>query len=304
MPGIHPRALLLGAALALAAPAPARADRPKKYDKTEDTVAGGTHWRIKTENGPVHVWIPPGYDRSTAGTVIYIHGYGPTVDDAWSGHRLARQFRASKQNAMFIVPEAPRGRDDRVYWSALADLKKAVGRSRIRIPDGPTVVIGHSGAFRTVSQWLDNRLLAQVILLDALYAREDEFATFIHGGKRARHHKLIILTTRTLEKSRSFARQFKYSVFRDQVPADYEGFKRHERGARLLFIRSQYDHMGMVTGGKVIPLLLRLTPLRRVGQAPRQEPVAENQPEPAAPPAAAPVPPQPAAASPPTSWGQ
>lgn len=302
MPGIHPRALLIGVALAVAAPGSARADRPRRYEKTEDTVAGGTHWRIKTDNGPVHVWIPSGYDRSHAGTVVYIHGYGPTVDDAWSGHHLARQFRASKQNAMFIVPEAPRGRDDRVYWAALADLKKAVGRARIRIPDGPTVVIGHSGAFRTVSQWLDNRLLAQVILLDALYAREDEFATFIHGGKRARHHKLIILTTRTLEKSRAFARQFKYSVFRDQLPADYEGFKRHERGARLLFVRSQYDHMGIVTGGKVIPLLLRLTPLRRVGQAPRQ-PVAEVEPEPAAP-VAAPVPPSPAAASPPTSWGQ
>jgi len=260
---------LLAAIAAVAAPVRAEAnpgkEPAKRYEKSEDTVAGGTHWRIKTENGPVHVWIPPGYDRSTAGLVVYLHGYGPTVDDAWSGHRLPQQFRASRQNAMFIVPESPRGRDDHVYWHALVDLKKAVsGRGRIRLPGGPTVIIGHSGGFRTLTEWLDNRMLAEVILLDALYAREDEFETFIHDGKRADQHKLIILSTNTIEKSRAFARKFKYSAFRDNVPDAYDGFTRRERGTRLLFMRSQYSHMAIVTSGKVIPLLLRLTPLRRL----------------------------------------
>ena len=34
-----------------------------------------------------------------------------------------------------------------------------------------------------------------------------------------------------------------------------------ERGAKLLYIRSQYEHMSIVTSGKVIPVLLHLTPL-------------------------------------------
>jgi len=41
--------------------------------------------------------------------VIYVHGYYTDADGAWSEHDLARQFKASHQNAMFIVPDAPSG---------------------------------------------------------------------------------------------------------------------------------------------------------------------------------------------------
>ena len=34
------------------------------------------------------------------------------------------------------------------------------------------------------------------------------------------------------------------------------------RGAKLLYIHSQYSHMPIVTGKKVIPTLLRVTPLK------------------------------------------
>ena len=47
-------------------------DGDSRLEKKEDTVLGGTHWRIKTPQGAVHVWIPPDYDRETAGTVIYV----------------------------------------------------------------------------------------------------------------------------------------------------------------------------------------------------------------------------------------
>src|SRR5437016_5385253 len=97
--------------------------RPKddgdgKLDKKEDEVAGGKHWRIATAQGSVHVWVPDGYDRETAGTVIYVHGYYTDADGAWRDHELARQFKASHQNAMFIVPDAPAGNDDSVQWPA------------------------------------------------------------------------------------------------------------------------------------------------------------------------------------------
>ena len=37
-----------------------------------------------------------------------------------------------------------------------------------------------------------------------------------------------------------------------------------ERRAKLLYIRSQYDHYSMITNKKVIPLLLRLTRLEKL----------------------------------------
>jgi hypothetical protein len=240
----------------------AKDDGESRLDKKEDTVAGGKHWRIKTAQGAVHVWVPPGYDRETAGTVIYVHGYYTDADGAWREHELARQFKASHQNAMFVVPDAPAGNDDAVNWPALTDLRRAVARANLKMPDGPIIVMGHSGAFRTVMQWVDHRLVDQIILLDAMYSGEAAFDEFIGTGKRAKEHKLIVVAASTAEESASFAKKYKFAVARESMPSSVGGFSKHERGAKLLYIRSQYEHMQIVTGAKVIPILLRVTPLK------------------------------------------
>jgi hypothetical protein len=237
-------------------------DGDGRLEKKEDTVLGGKHFRIKTARGAVHVWVPPGYDRETAGTVVYVHGYYTDADGAWREHELARQFKASHQNAMFIVPDAPAGNDDEVKWPALKDLRKAVTRANIRLPDGPVVVMGHSGAFRTVMQWVDHKLVDQIILLDALYAGESAFDEFIASGKRADDHKLIVVAASTAEESASFAKRYRFAVARERMPGAAGGFSRRERRAKLLYIRSQFEHMAIVTSGRVIPTLLRVTPLK------------------------------------------
>jgi hypothetical protein len=233
-----------------------------RLDKREDTVAGGKHWRIKTSQGAVHVWVPPGYDRETAGTVIYVHGYYTDADGAWSDHQLAKQFRASHQNAMFVVPDAPAGNDDSVNWPALKDLRRAIARANLVLPDGPVIVMGHSGAFRTVMQWVDHRLVEQIILLDAMYAGESAFDEYIGSGKRADEHKLIVVGASTAQESAGFAHRYKFAVAREKMPDSVSGFTRRERNAKLLYIRSQYEHMSIVTSGRVIPILLHLTPLK------------------------------------------
>jgi hypothetical protein len=237
-------------------------DGESRLDKVENEVAGGKHWRIMTPNGAVHVWVPSGYDRATAGTVVYVHGYYVDVDTAWREYNLARQFRASHQNALFIVPEAPAGNDDAVNWPALKDLRRAVARANITLPDGPVIVMGHSGAFRTIMQWVDHRLIEQIILLDAMYAGESAFDEYIGSGKRADEHKLIVVGASTAQESAGFAHKYKFAVAREKMPSSVSGFTRRERNARLLYVRSQYEHMAIVTSGKVIPTLLHLTPLK------------------------------------------
>jgi hypothetical protein len=263
------KSLLVALALALlASPAAAKraaakpAAKDGKLDKKEDKVAGGTHWRIKTGAGAVHVWIPGSYDRATAGTVVYVHGYWTDADGAWSDHKLAQQFRASRQNAIFIVPDAPSSNEDSVKWNALTDLRGAIARANIRLPDGPVIVMGHSGAFRTVMQWVDHKLVQQIILLDAMYAGQSKFDEFIGNGKRADQHKLIVVGADTAEGSKGFVKKYKFAVAREKMPGSYGDFAKRERRAKLLYIRSQYNHMALVTSGKVIPVLLRLTPLR------------------------------------------
>src|SRR5688572_5755301 len=122
----------------------------------QDYERGGEHWRFETWNGPVHVWRPSGYDPQTAGTVVYVHGYYVTVDKAWREHRLAEQFAASGLNALFIAPEAPTGGQQEILWPGLGTLLVEVEKHiALTIPPGPLVAIGHSGAWRTVREWLD-----------------------------------------------------------------------------------------------------------------------------------------------------
>jgi hypothetical protein len=241
-----------------------RDDGDGRLEKTEDEVLGGRHWRIKTAQGAVHVWVPPGYNRDTAGTVVYVHGYWTDADGAWKDHQLARQFKLSRQNAMFVVPDAPAGREESVHWPALADLRRAVTRGNIKLPQGPVVVMGHSGAFRTVMQWVDHRMVDQIILLDAMYAGEHAFDEFIKSGKRADEHRLIVVGADVAQNSAAFANRYKFAVAREKVPENISGFTKAERRAKLLYIRSQYDHYAMITNKKVIPLLLRLTRLEKL----------------------------------------
>jgi hypothetical protein len=235
-----------------------------RLEKTEDTVAGGTHWRIKTDAGAIHVWVPGAYDRATAGTVVYVHGYHTDSDGAWKEHQLAKQFRASGQNALFIVPDAPSGNDEKVKWPALTDLRKAISRANIKMPDGPIIVVGHSGAFRTVMQWVDHKLVQQVILLDALYGGNKAFDEFIGHGKRAALHKMIVIGADTADKTDAFLKKYPWAVVRERMPASSGDFKKREKSAKLLYVRSQYGHMQIVTSHKVIPILLRLTPLKHL----------------------------------------
>ncbi|MBU1535800.1 hypothetical protein KKF84_10805 [Myxococcota bacterium] len=233
----------------------------KRLSKKEfRNVHGGTHWRIVTAHGPVHVWIPRGYKRKTAGIVIYIHGYHSDVDQAWKQYNLPRQFRKSRQNAIFIVPEAPQGKDDTVKWNSLKHLKKAVTKANIRLPNGPTVVIGHSGAFRTIVQWVNARLLKQIILLDAMYGGQSFFDQFI----KKKITKLVIVGSDTAQASTQFLKKYPYAAVRKNIPASFNRFTKRQKRAKLFYMKSQYGHGQIVRNEKVIPLLLRLTPLRHL----------------------------------------
>lgn len=251
---------LVVAAIGLATPDEAAA---KRYDKSEKEVAGGTHWRFVTDSGPIHVWVPDYYDRATAGLVVYVHGYWVDVDEAWKSHRLPQQFAKSRQNAMFVAIEAPRDNDDSVKWTALGDVKKAVARANFVLPDGPAIVVAHSGGFRTIKHWVDNRLLAQVILLDASYGGTEAFKEFIGTGDRAKYHKMVIIASDTAGKARAFAKAFRFAVTRDGFPKKWTDFSSREVKAKLLYIRAHEGHSQIVSGGHVLPLALRLTPLER-----------------------------------------
>jgi hypothetical protein len=250
-------------AVAKAAPAkaaPKKAAAPKKPQEPASVEEdGGRHWRLDTPNGPVHVWVPPGYDRARAGVVVYVHGYNTELDEAWPRQKLAHQFRESAQDALFIAPQSPRNKGEPVRWGSLAALLGAVRKAGIRVPGGTAVLVGHSGGYRCVARWLADRRVSEVILLDALYAEDDAFRSFLKRGRR-----LILVSLDTLEQSRRFIQGQAGVARRDKIPDAVGEFTKKERRARVLLLESQYAHAAIVDNGKTMPMLLRLTPLNHL----------------------------------------
>src|SRR5262245_14591284 len=112
-----------------------------------------------TDPDRVQLWTPTPAPPSDAPApvVIYVHGYGTSVREAFAAHHLAAQFAASERNAIFIVPEAPSGPNEVVYFPQLERLleraESELGRALSR--EGITIA-GHSGAYRTLRAWLDH----------------------------------------------------------------------------------------------------------------------------------------------------
>ncbi len=235
--------------------------------------AGGEDLRLETKHGPLHVWRPENYDAHTAGIVIYVHGYLTSVDQTWTNDQLATQFHASGRNAVFIAIEAPQSNSEEVFWPSIEELLTTVeDRAPYSLPRGPIVVVGHSGAYRTIIPWLNDPHVQYVILLDALYTGQSEFRYWLAPHSGAKPHRMILVANLTRPESSRFARHIYGAARRRSIPAKASSFTPRETTARLLYLRSQYDHNEIVTGGKVIPLLLQISPLRPVN-VPKPKPV-------------------------------
>ncbi len=227
-------------------------------------LLGGQHDRLITSRGVAHLWRPAGYDPKKAGTVVYLHGYWVNADQAWTEYKLVEQFHDSARNALFVVPESPAEDLDDVQWKDLGDLLHEVrALAHLAMPDGPIVAVAHSGAFRTVVGWLGEKRLQQIVLLDGLYKREDEFRAWIEGQRGKRVRRLTLISTDTWARADRLAQRMRGAQRVEGVPEDVAALG-HARHAEVLSIKSQYDHMAIVTSGKVIPLALQLTPLPRV----------------------------------------
>jgi hypothetical protein len=252
--------LLLAAASAAAQPAAGEARGVVAIRGEEE---GGEHWRLEAPNGAVHVWRPADYRPESAGLVVYVHGYYDGVDDVWRDHGLARQFAESRENALFVVPSAPTRDAEPVHWPSLDELFAAVREAGIETPAAPVVVVGHSGAFRTILRWLDDKRLQHLILLDGLYGPPGPYDAFLRAGLRT-GVRLVLVAHDTARRSERFVRRYRNVARKPAIPESPESFSGRDRAAPLLYLRSQYEHMEMVLSGRVIPLLLALMPLPRL----------------------------------------
>ncbi len=234
-----------------------------------ELVEGGTHWRVVTPHGPVHVWIPKGYDARRAETIVYVHGYYVHVDDAWKNYKLETQFAGSAINAMFIACEAPAGSDEQVSWTSLADLLAAVERGIGQPwPKRRIVTIGHSGAWRTLLGWLDEPQIDTVVLVDAAYGEIERYKNWVLASDS---HRLIDIGDDTREWTDKLHASLPDTVVLDGFPTLEEGIPRQATRARILYIKSNVGHMPLVTSGTTLPMILRTLRAKRLVREPLAE---------------------------------
>jgi hypothetical protein len=277
MTGRRPAIALATAAVAaggvLLVTAIAADDTPPPPEPTvlERAVAAGRHWRLESENGPVHVWVPAGYHADGAATILYVHGYYTDVDKAWDEHRLPEQFALSSVNAMFIAPSAPGRARHGVSWPELTTLLTAVAAGvDVARPQGVTVAVGHSGAYRTLHRWFDHPALDLVIAVDSVYDDVDELTGWLATSPE---HRLIVIGDNTLVWTEELARELGPEVLTlDRFPEDDRGLPPEARTARVLYIRSQLGHMPLVTEGVALPMVLRLVPAEILADGPWYQP--------------------------------
>jgi hypothetical protein len=243
-------------------------------------VSAGRHVRIDGPRGPIHVWIPASYRAETGATILYVHGYWDSADTAWTTHQLPEQFALSALNALFIVPEAPVQQRTPINYPEIGEILRMVeDQTGVARGAALTAAVGHSGAFRTIQTWLDEPLIDQIILVDAMYGEEDLFVRWFEGSPRRR---LINVGWDTLLGTESTAGKIPQTVTIDRFPPSWDAWPAEARRARALYIRSQYAHMPLVTDGVALPFLLRLLPVELLADLPWQLPLGSLPPPDAA----------------------
>jgi hypothetical protein len=241
-------------------------------------AAAGRHVRIDGPHGPIHVWIPPSYHADTGATIVYLHGYYDDADSAWIGHHLPEQFAMSALNALFIVPEAPSGIKPPVNYPSLAELLRTVeDKAGVTRGMALTAVVGHSGAFRTIGTWLDEPLVDQLVMIDAMYANEEQIEAWLRASPR---HRLITVAEDTLQWNEQFLHDIPDTLVLDRVPPTWDTWPAEAKTARAVYVRAQYAHMPLVMDGIVLPAVLRLLPVELLPDEPWQQPLGAMPPLP------------------------
>jgi hypothetical protein len=214
---------------------------------------GAQEWRIESRGRVVRVFRPGRFNARSATLVVYVHGFYTDPDRAWRAHRLPEQFAASARNALFVVPAARTGPGQPVPWPRMPELLEVVAEGIGEALPRPLVVAGHSGAYRQIGAWLDQRALRTVLLLDALYGLQETFRAWVRRPGR----RMALVSQNTAAATNAWARRLSFAVRRPRCPDDYAQLSPRERKARVLAMGTDSDHFGIVTEGHTLPLLLR-----------------------------------------------
>lgn len=197
----------------------------------------------------------------TVDLVFWFHGWGNNVDSAAIRYELARQFIASKRNAVLVLAETARNASDSyggklenagVFKLLVADVLSGLADKRL-IPQkcaaGHILLAGHSGAYRVMARILKNGQMPvdEVMLFDALYAETNTYMDWI---KADRQHRFIDIYTDhggTLDESKKIAGMIDDAGLNNFEIDETKLAPTHFDAHPLIFIHSLKEHNDMVS---------------------------------------------------------
>ncbi|MBK7862897.1 MAG: hypothetical protein IPJ65_30665 [Archangiaceae bacterium] len=198
----------------------------------------GVHQRLSTPQGPVHLWCAS--SRAPTETVIFVHGHELNADEVSAKHGLGQQFKSSGRNALFVVPDAPVNGAEAIKWRSLEELLSTIDASAgVRAPRA-VLIVGHSGAYRSIAPWLKSPLANRVVLLDAFYGDMVEYDDWL-----ARQDvRLRVVSALTLPRAEAFLNALD--------PA---------RRARAVHEQSSLGHWELVSGEETLARVIAEEPV-------------------------------------------
>ena len=177
-----------------------------------------------------------------------------------------------------MVPEAPVAQKTPINYPDLGELLRLVeDATGVTRGAALTAAVGHSGAFRTLQAWLDEPLLDQLVMVDAMYGDEDAVVGWLRASPR---HRLVFVGEDTLLATESVADKLPETLTIDRFPPTYDTWPAAARTARSVYVRAQYMHMPLVTEGIALPSLLRLLPVELLAEQPWRLPLGSLPPLP------------------------
>ncbi|HMH22536.1 MAG TPA: hypothetical protein VK563_12205 [Puia sp.] len=203
--------------------------------------------------------------------VFWFHGWHNNIDTAIGFYALARQFIASRRNAILVLPEAAKNSADSyggklqqkgifkdLVQDVMDELKKKNKVPGNSVP-GHIVLAGHSGAFQVIADILKNGQtpVDEVFLFDALYSRVDVFTDWI--GQSKEHHFIHWFTNHgggTDEMSDTMMIRLKSRHLDYQLVEEKNTTPEIIKNNRILFVHSLREHNVIINNPDDFQLLL------------------------------------------------
>ena len=144
----------------------------------------------------VQIIIPENLDAGRKVDILFwFHGWGNNIDSAIVRYELAKQFAASKVNAVLVLAETAKDAPDSyggkleqtgVFKNLVSDVLIKLKKEKIiskKCQQGNITLAGHSGAYRIIAYILQNgnATVKEVILFDALYGETNKFLHWIQS---------------------------------------------------------------------------------------------------------------------------